>query len=117
MVDIKDLIFPMPDLIWDETDFIEELIWIPFPSQSFESLIPIYNDQIFNENDQFLEENKAKFEKTNRYILTDDNKLMRKTVFGGRKTYLKNKNLKKPTKEEEALEEVIQKPSKKIKKK
>ena len=60
-MNFKEIVFPKPDLVWTESDFSEELIWVPYPNYSFKQLKPIYDDEIYENNLKFLTKNKNKF--------------------------------------------------------
>ena len=79
MVDLRELIFPMPETVWDEVDFIEELIWIPYPSISFDTIKHLYNDELMDQEEEFLEKHKDQYQ-NKRYFWGPDNNLMRRTL-------------------------------------
>ena len=81
MVDIREVIFPMPETVWEESDFEEELIWIPYPSHSFDPIKTLYNDDLLEQEEQLLEQNKDKWKPGNRYNWERGSKLVRRTAF------------------------------------
>lgn len=59
IMEIRDIVFPMPETIWRKSDFEEELIWVPFPNYSFETIKSIYNDEEMERQEEFLRANQT----------------------------------------------------------
>lgn len=80
-MDLKPLVFPRPDLQWDEDAVMEELIWIPYPNYSFKQLKPIYDDVEYEQQIDFLKKTKKKFDKVPKTRLKPGNAMEMNSVF------------------------------------
>jgi hypothetical protein len=80
-MEIREIVFPMPETVWSPKDFIDELVWIPFPNYNFESIKSIYNDEEMEKQEEFLRKNQGKFDGKSRYNWNKDKQLERESVF------------------------------------
>lgn len=85
-MDVREIIFPMPETVWTPSDFLEELVWIPYPNYNFDTIKSIYNDEAMEKEEQFLRNNQGKFDGKSRYNWGESHKQGGETLF--RKTLL-----------------------------
>ena len=85
-MDVREIIFPMPETVWTPSDFVEELVWIPFPNYNFDTIKSIYNDEEMERQEEYLRKNEGKFDGKSRYKWDESKNLARESVF--RKTLM-----------------------------